>query len=129
AGAWQIAAGESVLGGILAEEGRYAEAEPLLVAGWTRLQHSPGERTLAAQIALRRLVDVYAGSGKPAQAAEYRKFHMKRYNRTLRDGFARSGHSATQGVQGRRQRGRGPAFASCIQPASQTRRIVSWRGA
>jgi len=77
AGAWQIAAGESVLGGVLAAEGRYAEAEPLLVAGYTGLQRSPGERTLAAQIALRRLVDMYAVSGKTAQAAEYRKFQMK----------------------------------------------------
>jgi hypothetical protein len=77
AGAWQIAAGESVLGGILAAERRYAEAEPLLVAGYTGLQRSPGERTLAAQIALRRLVDMYAVSGKTAQAAEYRKFQMK----------------------------------------------------
>ena len=68
----RVADAESVLGSCLAAQGRYEEAEPLLLGSYSVLRKDAGGGALYAPAALRRIVDLYAAWGKPERAASYR---------------------------------------------------------
>jgi eukaryotic-like serine/threonine-protein kinase len=68
---WRIADAESVLGGCLAAQGHFAEAEPLLVGAYETLAKDPGDGNRRAGEALSRVVLFYKAWGRPEQAAEY----------------------------------------------------------
>ena len=67
----------AVLGGILLGQKKYAEAEPLLLAGYAGMKQReakiplPGKARLPE--AVERLVQLYEGLGKKEQANEWRK--------------------------------------------------------
>jgi serine/threonine-protein kinase len=67
-----IAEAESVLGGCLALSGRFAEAETLLLGSLPVLKTKTGEHSPETEDALRRVILLYDGWGRPAQAARYR---------------------------------------------------------
>jgi eukaryotic-like serine/threonine-protein kinase len=71
-GNWLIAETNSQLGAALAGEGKFAEAEPLLLEAYTTLQAgtAPPDRSRAA---LRRIVQLYESWGKTDRAAEWRQ--------------------------------------------------------
>jgi tetratricopeptide (TPR) repeat protein len=73
---WHVDAARSLLGGALAGQKKYAEAEPLLLASYEGLQRRAKEippefKTHPAE-ALERLVQCYEAWGKPEQASEWR---------------------------------------------------------
>jgi len=71
-GHWLISSSESMLGACLTAEGRYAEAEALLLRAHAGLESSRGhdhERTIEAR---RRLVALYEVWGRPDRAAAWR---------------------------------------------------------
>ncbi len=68
---WRVADAASVLGGCLANLGRDAEAEPLLVEGFERLSKATRRRPYVPD-ALERLIAFYERRGQSARAAEYR---------------------------------------------------------
>lgn len=68
---WRVADAESVLGGCLAAQRRYAEAEPMLVGAYEALAKEQGDGNRRAGEALARVVVLYKTWGKPEQAAEY----------------------------------------------------------
>lgn len=70
AGHWLIAEAESALGGCLAAEGRFTEAEPLLVHSHPILAGRP--LTSETRRALQRAPAMYELWGKPEMAARYR---------------------------------------------------------
>ncbi len=67
---WRVADAESVLGSCLAGQGRFSEAEPLLLRSLPVLQKDSGPTYASA--AAQRIVDLYTAWGKPERAAEYR---------------------------------------------------------
>ena len=71
--AWVTAENESLLGGCLAAQGRYAAAEPLLLQSYGALKDKPAAPPLRKLQALERIVKLYEGWGKPEKAAEWRK--------------------------------------------------------
>jgi hypothetical protein len=66
-----------VLGGALAGQARYAEAEPLLLEGYTGMKQRTAKMASplwwALTAAAERLVQFYDAWEKPEQAAEWRK--------------------------------------------------------
>jgi tRNA A-37 threonylcarbamoyl transferase component Bud32/tetratricopeptide (TPR) repeat protein len=86
---WRTFDAQSMLGGSLLGQKKYAEAEPLLLSGYEGLKHREDKiviETLAArfwarsadekpwlQEPLRRLVRLYEETGRPDQAAEWKK--------------------------------------------------------
>ena len=74
---YQTADGRSMLGAALAAQGKAAEAEPLLVAGFTGLRDRQADldvvsRRRELQEALDRLVDFYRQQNRPAHAAKWK---------------------------------------------------------
>jgi eukaryotic-like serine/threonine-protein kinase len=75
-GAWSTYNTRSMLGGALLGQGKHAEAEPLLLAGYAGLKER--EKTIPPQGLIRlpeaadRLVELYAATGKPDEAAKWR---------------------------------------------------------
>jgi len=67
-----IADSERVLGTCLAQERRYAEAEPLLLASYTTFNGKRGSASKEAQDCLGRIVALYEAWGKPDKAAPYK---------------------------------------------------------
>ncbi len=67
---WRIADAESVLGGALAAQRRFEEAEPLLVQSYPVLAKDQGNGAKRAPAALKRTTDLYIAWGKPERAAE-----------------------------------------------------------
>ena len=65
-----------MLGEALAQQGKYAEAEPLLVAGYEQLKESetmlPTQSEIRLTESLRRLVDFYVATGQTEKADEWR---------------------------------------------------------
>ena len=61
------------LGGCLADQGRNAEAEPLLVAGYETLRAKRGDGDGLVVAALRRLAALYDKTGRGEMAAELRR--------------------------------------------------------
>jgi tetratricopeptide (TPR) repeat protein len=74
---WNTFKARSMLGDALLGQKKYAEAEPLLVAGYEGMKRR--EATTAPQArdyqteALERLVQLYEATGKPEEAARWRK--------------------------------------------------------
>ncbi|MDQ6626811.1 MAG: protein kinase, partial [Verrucomicrobiota bacterium] len=62
---------ETALGECLLAQERYAEAEPLLLAGYADLTTRLGEHHAMAETAARRLREFYAAWNKPAEAAQF----------------------------------------------------------
>jgi tetratricopeptide (TPR) repeat protein len=71
-GHWVVASNESVLGGCLSAQGRYAEAETLLVDSYAKLAKAKGASPPRLAEAHARLVRLYEGWGRPNKAAEWR---------------------------------------------------------
>lgn len=73
---WERYNCESVLGASMAGQTRFAEAEPLLVAGYEEMMQRQATMTAADRANLRdageRIVQLYQHWGKPEQAAEWR---------------------------------------------------------
>ena len=74
---WQSFDARSALGGGLLAQKRYAEAEPLLLSGYEGLKQRrekiPAEHKPRLKQAVERLVSFYEGTGRPEQAAEWKK--------------------------------------------------------
>ena len=70
-GHWRIAWAASHLGRALAAEGRFEEAEALLLEAYPILREQQGERALATRITREHLATLYAAWGRPADAARY----------------------------------------------------------
>ncbi len=71
-GSWYTFDARSLLGASLAGQGRYAEAEPLLVHGYEGMR-PPGDKTFHKRDALERVVALYEAWGKPEEAASWRR--------------------------------------------------------
>jgi tetratricopeptide (TPR) repeat protein len=74
--AWTTFNSRSQLGGALLGQGQYAEAEPLLVQGYTGMKEREAKIPASARVrlteAVERLVQLYESLGKPAEAAKWR---------------------------------------------------------
>jgi tetratricopeptide (TPR) repeat protein len=74
--AWTTFNTQSMLGGSLAGQKKYAEAEPLLLAGYEGMKQRAAQIPSRAKVrlteALDRLVQLYDAWGKPDQAARWR---------------------------------------------------------
>jgi serine/threonine protein kinase len=68
---------QSLLGGSLLEQGKHAEAEPLLLAGYEGMRQREAKIVAMFKVrlpeALERLVQFYEATGKPNTAAKWRK--------------------------------------------------------
>ena len=62
----------SALGDALAGEGKFGEAEPLLLNGYANLKDNPQAPDLPKRQALQRIVKLYEAWGKLDKAAEHR---------------------------------------------------------
>ncbi|MGH7935970.1 MAG: tetratricopeptide repeat protein [Chthoniobacterales bacterium] len=62
----------TALGEHLTRQGRYVDAEPLLLSDYECLRALQGLDSPRTQLALRRLVALYQGWGKPGLAERYR---------------------------------------------------------
>jgi serine/threonine-protein kinase len=69
---WRAADADSVLGGSLVAQGKFQEAEPLLIQSYPILLKDPGDGAKHAEEARQRIVDLYTAWGKPEKAAEFR---------------------------------------------------------
>lgn len=68
---WRLDSTEVHIGTCLVAHRRFAEAEPILLRAARALEASRGVRFDRTQAAYRALRDLYAGSDRPAQAAEW----------------------------------------------------------
>jgi eukaryotic-like serine/threonine-protein kinase len=75
--AWTVFDAKGTLGGALLGQKRYAEAEPLLVAGYEGMkQHEgqiPPQEKVRVTEGIERLVQLYEATGKPEETAKWRK--------------------------------------------------------
>jgi hypothetical protein len=62
-----------VLGAALAAQGRFGEAEELLLAGFQALSEDRGEVSLYAREARDRVIELYERWGRPREAAAFRE--------------------------------------------------------
>jgi tetratricopeptide (TPR) repeat protein len=69
---WRIPDAESVLGSCLAAQGRFTEAEPLLLGSYPILKADPGDGARYAPEALQRIVSLYTAWERPERVAAYR---------------------------------------------------------
>jgi hypothetical protein len=74
---WTHFDAQRLLGGSLLGQKKYAEAEPLLLAGYQGLKRHeakiPPDRKRSLPEALEWLVQLYEATGKPGEAAKWRK--------------------------------------------------------
>ena len=70
-GTWLHYNAMSLLGGALAGQKKYAEAEPLLVEGYENMKPPP-PAAVRKKEALERVVELYEAWGKPDKAKEWR---------------------------------------------------------
>jgi tetratricopeptide (TPR) repeat protein len=74
---WNTSNTKSMLGGALLGQKRYAEAEPLLVAGYEGMMRReamiPPQARISLTEALERLVQLYEATNKPDEAARWRQ--------------------------------------------------------
>src|SRR5262249_52899030 len=70
---WQVLSARSLLGGCLAAQGKFAEAEPLLLAGCQGLTQLQGAPVKPVAKAFDRVIELYEKWGKPEQAEAWRK--------------------------------------------------------
>jgi serine/threonine protein kinase len=71
-GHYWIAEANSALGECLTIQKRYAEAEPLLIDGYNGRRATFGDRHFKTVEAVKRIIALYDGWGKPTLAAQYR---------------------------------------------------------
>ena len=70
--------GEARLGGVLVQEGRFQEAEPLLLSAYHGLEEVPGSKSAAKRLALQSIVEMYtawshsAHNGKAKEVATWK---------------------------------------------------------
>lgn len=76
-GSWRIADAESVLGGCLAQLGRYEEATPLLLGAYPLLKESEGPAGSHTRRALERIIRLYTARGQDEQADRYRALRTR----------------------------------------------------
>lgn len=76
-GHWRKGYADSILGAALAGQGRYAEAEPLLVESYPVLAASIGERAKPTQEIVESLVSLYQGWGRPEEERRYRALLLR----------------------------------------------------
>ena len=69
---------KSILGGALAAQGKYADAEPFLIEGFKSIDADPKAPKKRRVDALDRLIQMYESSGKPADAEPFRKMRGPR---------------------------------------------------
>jgi tetratricopeptide (TPR) repeat protein/RIO-like serine/threonine protein kinase len=73
---WRLHRSQSLLGASLAGQAKYADAEPLLVAGYEGLLHQqarmPAESRSAPEQARQSIIRLYQDWGKPGKATEWR---------------------------------------------------------
>jgi serine/threonine protein kinase/tetratricopeptide (TPR) repeat protein len=67
---WRIADAASVLGGSLAAQDHFQEAEPLLLESYSALQKDKGDGAKHAEAARQRIVDLYKAWQRPEKAAK-----------------------------------------------------------
>jgi hypothetical protein len=72
-GDWRTAEARSLLGACLAAQGRFAEAEPLLVESYPVIERKRGPRYRRTREALERVVRLYEAWGRLGDAARYRQ--------------------------------------------------------
>jgi hypothetical protein len=72
AGDWRIAQARSLLGASLATQGKYDEAEPLMVAAASVLKPMPGLQGRERAANRTRLAALYERLGRPRDADPYR---------------------------------------------------------
>src|SRR5262249_35002418 len=75
---WPTCHGKSLLGGALLGQEKYADAEPLLLAGYGGMKRSATAvprkvRTLRLTETMERLVQLYEETGQPDEAAKWRR--------------------------------------------------------
>jgi eukaryotic-like serine/threonine-protein kinase len=74
---WNTFNTKSMLGGALLGQKKYAEAEPLLIAGYEGMKQRestmPPQAKVHLTTALERIVQLYEATDKPAEAARWRK--------------------------------------------------------
>jgi tetratricopeptide (TPR) repeat protein len=74
---WQVSHASSLLGASLSGQGKFADAEPLLLAGYeglrVRVEKIPPEDKPRLKEAGQRVVQLYEASEKPAQAADWKR--------------------------------------------------------
>jgi tetratricopeptide (TPR) repeat protein len=79
--AWPTFNARSLLGGSLLAQGKYTEAEPLLLKGYegmkAREKTIPPQATTRVPEALDRLIDLYTATGKPDEAKKWRAERAK----------------------------------------------------
>jgi len=68
---WRVPDAESVLGSSLAAQGRFSEAEPLLLGSYQTLKADTGEGAQYAPAALARIISLYKAWGQPDRAAPW----------------------------------------------------------
>ena len=71
-GNWLIGSAESVLGDALTDQGRYQEAQELLLAGQEAMAGDSGASDTRKHESIERLVKLYEAWGRPDQAASWR---------------------------------------------------------
>jgi hypothetical protein len=75
--AWTTFNMQSLLGGALASQQKYAEAEPLLLQGYQGMKERetkfPAASKMYLTMSLERLVQLYEAWGKPDDAAKWKK--------------------------------------------------------
>lgn len=69
---WSVGAARSALGAALSGQGRYPEAEALLIEARRDLEAMPSPPRDALQATFTRLVELYRAWGRPDRAADYR---------------------------------------------------------
>jgi hypothetical protein len=74
---WRRFNAQSMLGGSLLGQKKYADAEPLLLSGYEGLKQRadqiPAAGSMRPQEALQRLVQLYEETGRPELAAQWKK--------------------------------------------------------
>jgi serine/threonine-protein kinase len=68
---WRTADAASVLGGCLVAQGRFQEAEPLLLEGYSVLQKDKGDGAKHVEAARQRIIDLYKAWRRPEKSAKY----------------------------------------------------------
>jgi Flp pilus assembly protein TadD len=73
AGHWLIASAQSNLGAALLAQGRFRDAEAGLVEAYTALSADRGPKHEKSLLTAARLADLYAATGRPAEALRFRE--------------------------------------------------------
>jgi serine/threonine protein kinase len=75
---WRLGAIKSVLGGALAAQKKFTDAEPLLLEAFQMLEADPRAPKRRVSESLQRVIQLYEASGKPDEAAKWRARPLSR---------------------------------------------------